>query len=1249
MLIEGDLTSEKTDRLINEYAKLLNSGVKSSKILVLLQNSKKREYFSEKVLDILKAEAIEKPQVHSFFGLVYNTILDNWALVENSIPDKINTQIIPNLSGLELSQYLMRDVIKIVKFKGYNSKKSLLHQLFRRYSLIVQNNLNADEVKWRSENVLGESFADDAKYALDKFKKITLEHRTLDYLRQTLIFNYIYQNSNYFKNIEYLFIDDGDEITPVCIDFIEFLKPQLQSVFIAYDQLGSTRVGYLSADKNAGSEFEKLFSQKPTHLKSKSKLFKDSQTIYSNVTEDKTEKLKNLSFSSFLTRAQMLRLNEVRTLLKQGVKPSDIVIITPVTDNVLKFCIQDSLYGIANPIFISGSEKIIQNKLVAFCLNVLKMVSKDKYDIRKIFDFLEIPIRYSDKNFVLKEYEEKYQRLIDVTEILKEQELLSEQVYTIYNELIITNDTNDLIKLNFFIKQIEEFETLGIDKKEIINQLENSIISENPIENIKITDKDLIVATPQKVIDNKITSKYQFWLDTSSDEWIKSDTGPLYNSWVMQKTWSKDEYTIQDNIELSRQKTARILRKLMLCATEKVFAYSSLYDGLGIENLGGIEKYISTNKPDKNIENKRAIVPREDQKPVLEYKKGTMAISAVPGAGKTTILLELIIRLLKRGISPDKIFVMTYMESAARTFRDRIKLAAPNLINLPNISTIHGLALRILKENNNFERIGLNQDFDICDDSKKSQILTHISKKLSITNAEAEQFERAISSVKMANIKEFPNVSDKKIYQFIQFYKAYESILKENNLIDYDDMLISSVRILKENKDILKHYQKICEYIIEDEAQDSSAVQQELISILSAKHKNLIRCGDINQAITTTFSNADVEGFRKFIKTSKQVVSMDCSQRCTEGVWTLANKLVTDAKNNTYKNNAFFDIYMKPVDGRNPVEKNPLKTMILQDEISERGFVLKQIKTLLQHEPKATIGILLRNNFQVNHWTNFIEHSGIKTIVRNECLEQKPFFRTILAIMKIIAKPFDNLNIAENYSILAEQGFYKTGYFETIKNFEKPFIQANLDDLPFADLSIFLWDMIYWLNFPNLSYDELAIKIGLYYYDKELDKSNIYIISTFIRRMQIADIENLVTRLDELSKRANVSGIKFFSEEEDDNLTQGKVQIMTMHKSKGDEFDFVFIPELTENSLPITFEGIKLRKDARFTENIKELSPTYKPKTDEELKKFILEENLRLLYVAITRAKKKLYVTVSKNNKKKSEPNYIFNLIEEVK
>ena len=291
MLISGDISTNKTDLLVKSYAELLNSGVNSSSILVLVQNSNLKQNFINKTLELLNVNSIEKLNVHSFFSLVYNTISDNWAFVENINPFD-NPTILPNMAGLEVSQFILKDILKEIPFKGYNSKKSLLHQIFRRYSLIVQNNLTDEEVEWRSR-VLGESFAEDAKKTLKKLLSKTLALRDFDYLRQTLVFNYIYKNTDYFKKIEYLIVDDGDEITPVCFDFIKNLAPQLKDVFIAFDEKGASRSGYLSADKTAVWKFEELFEQKSEKLKSQNKLLSDAEILFSNITEEKTNTLEN--------------------------------------------------------------------------------------------------------------------------------------------------------------------------------------------------------------------------------------------------------------------------------------------------------------------------------------------------------------------------------------------------------------------------------------------------------------------------------------------------------------------------------------------------------------------------------------------------------------------------------------------------------------------------------------------------------------------------------------------------------------------------------------------------------------------------------------------------------------------------------------------------------------------------------------------------------------------------------------------
>lgn len=1315
MLLNFIKVDFRTKILVDKYLELISVGVKPSEILVLVQNSTLKKQFSDKVLEKINVNAIEKLNIHSFFSIVYNTLIENWCFIENSIPSDKHF-ILPNLVGLEVSQFLLKDILKKVEVKGYNSKKSLLHQIFRRYSLIVQNNLTNEEVKERSK-ILKESFAEDAEIIIKRLLSSTLKSRSLDYLRQTLIFNHVYKHTDYFKNIKYLLVDDADEMTPVCFDFIKYLKPQLKDWVICFDSLGSSRCGYLSADTSIEfklkeafgeeviSDYKKLksFSPHPNPLpqgaveraydvqhgdprqviarscatkqstekaptltlprgegmcedaQSLSNTFPQGEIIFSNILENKHERLENFTLTSLSKRAEILdyTIEKIQKLFKKNVLPKDITIITPLQDDMLHFTLRENLK--CNLLFLSGSEKLIDNQLVKASLNILKLMlglEITEMDLRVILaDYVGIPIKYCHKILeVYKQagllpamkldfYDSNYQKFYEAFESGKEKVengkcKLSNAVYEMFYKVVTYVDETKINKFNFFIKQLKDFESvLGwknvIERaNEIIVQIENSIIAENPSSTLDIKDDDLIVATPQKIIDNKISTKYQFWLDVSHSDWVKNDTGPLYNAWVMQADWTKDEYTIEDDIFLSKQKTARILRKLLLLAKNHIWACSSLFDPTGAENLGGIEDYLAGGDDNEIIEEKKIfkIIPRDDQKPVLEYKKGSMAISAVPGAGKTTILLALIIKLINRGVVPTNIFVLTYMDSAARNFRERIKNMCPNSNTLPNISTIHGLALKILKENSNYERLNLSSDFDICDDTQRMRIIKGIVGKF--TKTEMEEFDRAISVLKLQEGNIDTPSSDKKIEKFKTFFKEYQAQLREGNLIDYDDILIMSVKLLEQNSDILEYYQNICEYIIEDEAQDSSGVQQKLIGLLSGKHKNLIRCGDINQAITTTFSNADVEGFRAFIKNADTTVEMNHSQRCTQDVMTLANNLVDFGNGILPK--AFFTSYMQGVKGKNPESENAIYSKIFENAFAERNFVLKEIKNILTRNKDATIGILLRNNFQVANWTHFINDAGLKTITRSESLGQKGVFNTIYSILKFIQNPFDNEVLVSTYETLSDLGFYRQRLQLEIRNSETPFIEKDGDDIESMSLSQFLWDMQYWLNSSTLPLEELVIRIGLFYYTSDIEKSNVYLIATLVKRLNASGKFDLtLQRLEELSKKPSLSGFKFFSEEEDKDAAKGKVQIMTLHKSKGDEFEYVFLPEMAEKNLSIDVNQAKLKASSLFMEEVKSFNPNYKRKSELELKEFNSEESLRLLYVAVTRAQKKLFITTS--------------------
>ena len=1237
MIINANSSTNRTEILQREYIKLLQKGIEAEKILVLVQNSHKKNAF----LDYIKKNApfgsVGNLKIYSFWGLIYNYILDNWAIVENSIKDS-KGKIIPNMSGLEVSQYIFKHCIQEVDFRGYNSKISLLHQLLRRASLINLNDLSDSEVDLRAD-ILGESFALEAKQAINKYKKKTIDYRAFDYIRQINLFKFLYKKLE--NNFEYVFLDDGDEIVPACISYLEHIKPSVKEFFIGYDYLGSSRLGYLGA---INIDFEKFIGQKALKVEEENQKTINAQKILNYIKKGVPVNLENINHKTFIKRNEMIDcvLKDIKNLINNGIKPCEISIITPNSDEFLKNCLEKS--GL-NFTFLTKNEKLNQNKTIGYLLELLKIINDTNninispYILKGIFIELlgfepvksiqtiqEYKLERDFKNANLFDFikdKPDFKLLLELYKKIRF-EKLSTQLYEIVNSFINIRKeiAHDIIKINQLLKQITDFEEVfsDVSKQDLILQLENTIISENPLSDEEIDNNSIIVSSAQKIIDYSHKTKYQFLLDVNSENWIKQDIGPLYNAWVMQKMWSKNNFQLEDNIELTKDRTARMLYKLYLLA-DNITLYSSVYDSLGIENFSGIDKYFKFNTDVKNVAAK-PIIPRADQKAVLDYKGGLMSVSATAGSGKTTIMLLLVDKLLSgkifESIEPKNIFVLTFMESAARNFKERIKTRFPSLDELPNISTIHGLALRIIKENNNYSKLNLDYDFEIVDEIKHTNFLSEICTKFSVASDKIELYDKAISTYKneLALYSDFR--CDNKL--FLNVYCAYQEKLKQENLIDYDDLLLYSLKLLRENKDILEYYQNLAQIIIEDEAQDSSFVQQSLIKLLSGKYNNVIRCGDINQAITSTFTNSDVKGFRDFIKNSTNVV-MDRCQRCATGVLDCANKTVEIAKNN--KVDAFSDLVMKPVEGINIVDKNAVKTQIFENEKKESTFIISTIQEILKNDKQASVAILVRNNFQINKWDNLLSENLIKTYKNSDALINNLLYKAVLLILEFIVNPYDLKLVRDIASILYETGYYKYESFKYAINLDKPLFLARDFDEPLY------WDLTYLLFKNHYSIYDLVSDIGNMYFSHTGESVNIAPLATIAQKIRnsVKTFEETVEKMRQIQFKTCFSNIKFFTSD-DNSQKASKVQIMTLHKSKGDEFDYVFIPELTKDNLCFDSNKYKLKESSVFNQKVK-----YIKKSSDELKLEIIEENYRLIYVGITRAKKKLYLTSAQNYK----------------
>lgn len=1263
MLINATLRTNKSEILQNEYINLVNSGVNTDEILVLCLNSYKKQNFIKSVEQGVTVPHAGKYNIQTFYGLCYNAVNDNWVSVENSI-NFGNAAIIPNLCGLELSRMLLSDSISKDSFRDYFSKTNLLHQLFKRIQLSVLNNLSDEEMQ-RKSTVLNETFYEDAKKTYDRFRRLSLNFRSFDYLRQLSILPYIVKNTDYFSKIKYLFIDDADEMTYAELNFIKELLPNLKDWFIAYDKNGASRCGYLSAYKTSVYEFEKL--QNPICLEKKDVSSENAELLYKNILSEKKSLLKNFELNSSVKRLDMLdeAFSKADILIKNGAKLSDILIITPIADDMLKsFC-----KGHKTQI-ISGSEKPKDVKILRNAFTFLKMINSDldikleKFELKCFFyDVLQIPQKYSNAliskcleerkfaeyYFNHNKHQAKYNDFIEFVQKCNKSSLSKELIdfFEYFSQFGISK--NDIKKFNFLLKEIRSFESaFGVlDKKisrNIILQFENGIISENPSVAEEIDNNAIIVSTPQKVIDFEIRRKYQIWLDISSDLWTMRDIGVLYNAWVFNAEWKDKDFTFEDNVRLSREKNARILRKLLLCCEGKVFAYFSQYDSAGRENFGIMPAYFVSNENNPKKKLSPQIIPREDQKPVIEYRKGFAAVNAVPGAGKTTILTALIVNLIEQGIAPSGIFVLTYMESAASNIREKIKLALPNLNEMPNVSTIHGLAFRIIKENNNYIKLGLPDNIDILDDNTRQKIIRECISELGLEHEDYDDYEKAISVVKLSpnGIASLSHLKNSKFFDKI--YSLYEKKLHKSGVIDYDDMLRYAVRLVNDFSDIRQYYSELCLYVIEDEAQDSSELQQKLLLLLSSKHRNLLRIGDINQAITSSFTDSDPKSFKKFFDNNMQMV-MKSSQRSSVQIQNTANKLIDFSKNNEFLKDTFFDTKLIPA-GKNPITDKIPEFKVFETPEEEKFYILNKIKENFRSKEKKSAAILLRNNYQINYWADFLSDNGLSVVMRSDILEQKTIFKVILSFLKFLRTPLSNIAVLDLMSVFSKCGIFpfSKSDFKFVESLKTPFLYENTDNFSSENLICLWWNLQFNDDLSYVSPDIAALKTGLRFFSSKTEKTNVYLISTIIKRlMSTYGLQyDIIDKLEDISKRPIGSSYKFFEDENTENKCD--IKLMTLHKSKGDEFDLVFIPDLCEENYPLLKDKVKIK--STFPETVKELRNGYKKRTADEIKKELAEETLRLLYVGFTRAKQDLYVSCSLKNRygKMITPSVLFDL-----
>ena len=586
------------------------------------------------------------------------------------------------------------------------------------------------------------------------------------------------------------------------------------------------------------------------------------------------------------------------------------------------------------------------------------------------------------------------------------------------------------------------------------------------------------------------------------------------------------------------------------------------------------------------------------QKEAVVNTDGAMLILAGAGSGKTRVLTTKVAYLIKeKGVRPDNVLAITFTNKAAKEMKERIYSLVGNDAFKIQISTFHSFGLKILKQNYNL--LGYQSNFTIIDSDDSLSVAKKIMKELGIDTNKYNP--RAVRSAISNNKNEMIDPINYENYVHTDYdevvrdvYKKYEKNLKLNNAIDFDDLLILPLKLFKENPFVLKEYQEIYKYIFIDEYQDTNEPQYLLSKLISSKYKNITVVGDADQAIFT-WRGANYRNILNFEKDYKdaKVVVLEENYRSTKTILNAANNVIRNNKVRKEKN-----LWTENDEG------NKITYYKAFDEKDESYYVVKEIKKLLNENISPNdICVLYRANAQ----SRTIEEAFLSNAISYRIVGAYAFYnrkeiKDLMAYLKLIYNEKDDISLLrvinypkrgignksiENLSIKADVS--NKSLYEVIDSGKELEFKNLIERMKKESEKLSLTELIDYVLKESGIKESLESEKTL---EADIRLENLEEFKSITKNFEESEgIVSLEDFLDELSLVSDVS--------EQKNETEEKVTLMTMHAVKGLEFDYVFVIGMEEGLFPHS--------------NSMESS-------DE------LEEERRLCYVAITRAKKKLYI-----------------------
>jgi len=602
----------------------------------------------------------------------------------------------------------------------------------------------------------------------------------------------------------------------------------------------------------------------------------------------------------------------------------------------------------------------------------------------------------------------------------------------------------------------------------------------------------------------------------------------------------------------------------------------------------------------------------DKQKEAVLATEGPCLVIAGAGSGKTKVLTHKIAYLIgEKGVSPWNILAITFTNKAANEMKDRAVKLVGDIANDMWIGTFHSICVRILRKY--IDRIGFTSSFVIFDTTDQKSIVKESMKELKIDDKmytdKSIMYEISNAKNDMIEPEEYAKRTNNEVRKEViaEVYKLYQRKLRENNALDFDDIINYTIKILMQEPDVLQYYSDKFKYVLVDEYQDTNKAQFMLISLLSAMNGNITVVGDNDQGIYS-FRGADIKNILNFEKDfpGTKIIKLEQNYRCTKSILDVANAVI---KNNEVK-------YEKKLWTEN--EKGKLVTAHLaNNEYDEATYVVEQIEHLKREEyyKYSDFAVLYRMNTQSRSIEDILRREdvpykiigGLKFYERKEIKDIIAYLRLIyntkdnLSLRRIINEPKRGVGKTSLDQIAEIADTYGKSMYEVIKNAAeyglnrvytntREFVQT-IDELVAKS--------------EEMTVSELTQSIlrntG---YTKALELEN-----TKEAENRIENLEEFLTVTMEFEEEAEndlgtfLENMALTSDVDSLEETEDTVTLMTLHSAKGLEYPVVFMVGMEEG-----------------------IFPSYR-----SIDEGGVEEERRLCYVGITRAKEHLFMTCARS------------------